>query len=294
MPASERSSTERNDRRYISATMALPLLEREHEADLARRWLTKRDEAALHELVGAHARLVVRIAVGFRASGLPVADLIQEGNIGLMEAAERFDPGRDVRFSTYATWWIVASIQNYMLRNSSIVRAATTPKQRRLFFSLRRLRGKLGLGFSGALSTDERRMLADKLGVTVGDVERMETHLARPDRSLNNTVGEDDSAEMQDFLADPAPNPEENEDRASRRRARSLWIGKALERLTPREREIIVTRFLDDDRKTTLAEIGDGFGVSKERIRQIESRALQKMHAALSEMVERPQDLLDA
>ncbi len=287
------SQSERSDRRYISATMEAPLLERNHEVKLAKRWLRKRDEKALHELVGAHARLVVRIAAGFRMSGLPLADLIQEGNIGLMEAAERFDPARDVRFSTYASWWIVASIQNYILRNSSIVRAATTPKQRRLFFNLRRLRGRLGGGYDGGLTTEERMTLARRFGVTLVEVERMEAHLTRPDQSLNLAIGNDESAEIQDFIADTAPTPEEIAERDSGIRARRDSLRKALDRLTPRERQIIVRRFLED-RKETLAEIGDTFGVSKERIRQIEARALAKLKTTLAVIVERPSDLVEA
>ncbi len=287
------SQSERSDRRYISATMEAPLLERGHEVSLAKRWLKKRDEKALHELVGAHARLVVRIAAGFRMSGLPLSDLIQEGNIGLMEAAERFDPTREVRFSTYASWWIVASIQNFILRNSSIVRAATTPKQRRLFFNLRRLRGRLGGGYDGGLTTEERMALARRFGVTLVEVERMEAHLTRPDQSLNLAIGNDESAEIQDFIADTAPNPEEIAEQNSGIRARKESLKRALDRLTPRERQIIVRRFLDD-RKETLAEIGDTFGVSKERIRQIEARALAKLKDTLAVMVERPSDLVEA
>jgi RNA polymerase sigma-32 factor len=272
--------------------MRAPLLEREVEADLARRWLNDRDEEALHELIEAHGRLVVRIAVGFKGSGLPVADLVQEGNIGLMEAAERFDPERNVRFSTYATWWIVAGIQNYILRNSSIVRAATTPKQRRLFFNLRRLRARHAARFDGRLSSDDREMIAERLGATVAEIERMEAHVARSDQSLNTPIGDDESIEQIDLLADHSPNPEEIEVSASGRRARSDWIDKALDGLSTREREIIAQRFLAE-RRITLAEIGENFGVSKERVRQIEGRALQKMHATLSEYIDRPDELFD-
>jgi RNA polymerase sigma-32 factor len=293
MAYSDTSQTERSNRRYISATMEAPVLERDYEAALARRWTDKHDEQAMHEIIEAHARLVVRIAAGFRSSGLPMADLIQEGNIGLMEAVERFDYEREVRFSTYASWWIVASIQNYILRNSSIVRAATTPKQRRLFFNLRRLRAQMASSYDGYLTTDERRAIANKLDVTVADVERMETHLSRPDQSLNAMIGVDeDGTEFQDLLADDAPTPEELASRDSGRRTRRAWIEDALDRLTPRERRIIVSRFLED-RKITLAEIGEEFGVSKERIRQIESRALQKMQASMSEMDGVPSDLFE-
>ena len=287
------AATERSNRRYISATMEAPLLERDHEADVARRWLEKRDTAALHELIESHARLVVRIAAGFRSSGLPLADLVQEGNIGLMEAADRFDPERNVRFSTYASWWIVAAIQNYILRNASIVRAATTPKQRRLFFNLRRLRARNGASFDGRLSEADRVRLAEQLDVTVADVEKMEAHLARPDQSLNATIGQEDSLEQQDLLADNGPTPEDIVIDVNRIEARSSYIKQALAKLSPRERDIIASRYLDD-RRTTLAEIGEEYGVSKERIRQIEGRALQKLHAVLSEIVDRPEELLES
>jgi len=293
MASSNNARTGQSDRRYIAATMRAPLLEREVEADLARRWLNDQDEDALHELIEAHGRLVVRIAVGFKGSGLPVADLVQEGNIGLMEAAKRFDPERNVRFSTYATWWIVAGIQNYILRNSSIVRAATTPKQRRLFFNLRRLRARHAARFDGRLSADDRELIAERLGATVVEIERMEAHIARSDQSLNTPIGDDDGIEQIDLLADFSPNPEDIETSASGRRARSDWIDKALDRLSTREREIIAQRFLAE-RRITLAEIGENFGVSKERVRQIEGRALQKMHATLSEFIDRPDELFDS
>lgn len=286
-------SSERSDRRYINRTMEAPLLEREHEKDLARRWLDKKDEAALHELIEAHGRLVVRIAAGFRASGLPMADLIQEGNIGLMEAADRFDTERDVRFSTYASWWIVASIQNHILRNSSIVRAATTPKQRRLFFNLRRLKAKMSTSYDGSLTTDERAAIADKLDVAPEDVEKMEAHLTRPDQSLNAMVGVDEGAELQELMPDDGPSPEDLAADDSARRTQRAWIVEALDRLTERERQIITSRFLED-RKITLAEIGEQFGVSKERIRQIEARALEKMRHTLGDIQARPADALTA
>ena len=277
---------------YIQTVNRFPILSQAEEVSLAQRFREQGDLEAARKLVLSHLRVVVAIARNYTGYGLPQADLIQEGNIGLMEAAERFDPTRDVRFSTYASWWIVASIQNYILRNSSIVRAATTPRQRRLFFNLRRLRGRVGSGYDGGLSTDERQALAKRLGVTVAEVERMETHLARPDQSLNTAIGSDESAEIQDFLADTAPTPEEVAEDESGRRARTDWIQQALGQLSPRERKIVERRFLDDDHKETLADIGDSFGVSKERIRQIEARALQKMKEALTKLADRPEDLV--
>ena len=293
MTFTQASQIDTGDRRYVAGAMEVPLLERDREVELSRSWLNQRNERALHELVGAHRRLVVRIAMGFRSSGLPLGDLIQEGNIGLIEAADRFDPAREVRFSTYASWWITAAIQNFILRNSSIVRAAAGLKQRRLFFNLRRLRRRIGAGRDGGLSIDERLELAKRLGVTLLDVEHMERHVARPDQSLNVAIGSDESAEIQDFLADTAPTPDEVAEDESRQRARSQWIGQALERLSPRERRIVDLRYLAET-KANLSDIGRQLGISKERVRQIEVRALEKLKGALTELVDRPEDLAEA
>ncbi len=271
---------DRNDRRYISQAMDAPLLEREHEVDLARRWRDERDQKALHEIITSHIRLVVRIAGRFRGYGLPLNDLIQEGNVGLMEAANRFDPEREVRFSTYATWWIMAAIQEYIVRNASIVRIGTTPAQKSLFFNLRRLRAKLGGATATSMTDEQRQSIAQALGVPLAAVERMEAHLSRPDRSLNASIGDEDTDELQDFLADDGPSPEEVVTDRHDRSVRSRWLNEALDSLTPRERQIIAARFLGDGR-TTLAEIGASFGVTKERIRQIEGKALDKLRVAL-------------
>lgn len=281
MALSNAAYPDRQDRRYIAAAMEAPLLERAHEADLARRWRDKRDEKALHEIIEAHIRLVIRIAGKFRGYGLPLADLIQEGNTGLMEAANRFDPERDVRFSTYATWWIMAAIQEYIVRNSSIVRIGTTPAQKSLFFNLRRLRARIGASPVGGLTDEQRTTIARELGVPIEAVERMEAHMSRPDRSLNATVGDDDGDELQDFLPDDGPSPEEIVGTRHDDAVRQDRLQKALDTLTPRERQIIARRFLEDDGRTTLAEIGATFGVTKERIRQIEGKALDKLRDAL-------------
>ena len=279
-------------RRYIASTMRAPLLEREQEADLARRWRDDHDEHALHELVTAYARYVVRIAAGFRGYGLPLGDLVQEGNIGLMEAAARFDPEREVRFSTYASWWIRASIQDHILRNSSIVRIATTASQKTLFFNLRRLRAKLAETGDGTMTDADRRKIATDLSVPVAAVERMEAHLARPDRSLNAVLAEGENDQFQDFLADDRPNPEENVTRTHDGDIRRKRLRDALASLTEREQTIIAQRFLDDDKKT-LAEIGDDFGLTKERIRQIEARALSKLRVKMQANPEQALELLE-
>lgn len=275
---------DRNDRRYIAAVMDAPMLERDHEASLARRWRDKGDETALHEIINAHIRLVVKVAARFKGYGLPLADLIQEGNIGLLEAARRFDPDREVRFSTYATWWILAAIQEYLVRNASIVRIGTTPAQKALFFNLRRLRAKVKDNNSGPLTEEERDLIADELRVPRSAVERMEALLSGPDRSLNATVGEDETDELVNFLPDEGPTPEDIVIETHDQGARKGWLNEAINGLTPREKQIIIRRFLSDDR-STLAEIGDSFGVTKERIRQIESKALSKLRAALNDRI---------
>ena len=264
------SYPDRGDRRYISTVMDAPILEREHEADLARRWREGGDERALGELITAHIRLVVRIASKFRGYGLPVGDLIQEGNVGLLEAANRFDVERQVRFSTYATWWILAAIQEYVVRNASIVRIGTTPSQKSLFFNLRRLRAKLTDNARATMTDEERGRIARELGVSPA-----------ADRSLNASISGDDGDEMQDFLADDSPTPEDIVRERHDFAARAAWLREAMEDLTPREQQVIARRFLKDG-KSTLAEIGESFGVTKERIRQIEGKALAKLRTILA------------
>jgi len=275
---------DKNDRRYISAAMDAPMLEREYEVELARRWRDEEDADALHEIIEAHIRLVVRIASKFKGYSLPISDLIQEGNRGLLEAANRFDPDRNVRYSTYATWWILAAMQEYIVRNSSIVRIGTTPAQKSLFFNLRKLRAKLTDNLAAQMTEEEREMIAAELGVPLAAVERMESHFSRPDQSLNATVGESDSDEFVDLLSDDSPTPEAIVGDLIDSETRTKWIADAMEHLTQREREVITRRFLKDD-KITLAEIGESFGVTKERIRQIEGKALSKLRDALQDKV---------
>ena len=275
---------DKNDRRYISAAMDAPMLEREYEVALARRWRDEEDADALHEIIEAHIRLVVRIASKFKGYGLPIGDLIQEGNRGLLEAANRFDPDRNVRYSTYATWWILAAMQEYIVRNSSIVRIGTTPAQKSLFFNLRKLRAKLTDNLAARMTEEERELIALELRVPLAAVERMESHFSRPDQSLNATVGESDSNEFVDLLSDESPTPEAIVGDLIDSETRAKWIADAMEHLTQREREVITRRFLKDD-KITLAEIGETFGVTKERIRQIEGKALSKLREALQDKV---------
>ena len=226
---------------FVRAAMAAPFLERGDEHALAVRWKSGRDEQALHELAEAHMRLVIALAVKFRHYGLPVADLIQEGHVGLLEAAARFDPEREVRFSTYATWWIRASMQDYILRNWSIVRGGTSSTQKALFFNLRRLRAKLSVG-GEPTSTPSDRM---------------------------------------DFLVDGQPLPDEAVGLEIDTLRRVEWLKEAMTKLSAREHNILCERRLSED-TVTLEALGARLGISKERVRQIENRAMEKLRAALA------------
>jgi len=273
-------ATQRANRRYIKHAMGVPLLDQERELELARAWRDRHDETALHELTMAYMRLVISMATRFRNYGLPMGDLIQEGNIGLMQAAARFDPDRDVRFSTYANWWIRSSMQDYILRNWSIVRTGTTAAQKSLFFNLRRLRALISDEMNAQLSPGGRRRIARQLGVQESDVETMEARLSASDRSLNAAFAADGDGEWQDLLADERAMPEEEVMAARDSERRSHWINRALEHLNERELMIIRERRLQDE-SVTLETLGHRLGISKERVRQIEHQALKKLKRAL-------------
>lgn len=260
--------------------MKAPLLEPAHEASLARRWREANDEAALHELTTAYMRLVISMAGKFRHYGLPLSDLVSEGNVGLMQAAARFEPEREVRFSTYASWWIRSSIQDYVLRNWSIVRTGTTSAQKSLFFNLRRLRARIADLGEGMMTPENREWVAGHLGVPLRDVEAMSARLSAGDRSLNAPMGPESDAEWQDLLADEAPEPEEVVMRARDAQRRRAWIAQAMESLNARETYIITRRRLEEE-TMTLEALGEELGVSKERVRQIEAHALQKLRRSL-------------
>jgi len=284
-------ATQRANMSYIKASMKEAYLSREDEQDLARRWRDDDDEQALHLLVRAYTRLVVSTAVKFRNYGLPVGDLIQEGNIGLMQAAARFDPDREVRFSTYATWWIRSAIQDYVLRNWSIVRTGTTAAQKSLFFNLRRLRARIADGPGGRLTDEGRHEISRELKVGIGDVETMEARLTGSDHSLNATMSDMSDDPWQDMLADERPTPDQVVTCMRDSETRSNWLAAALDELSDREQVIIQERRLVDD-GATLEELGRKLGVSKERVRQLESRALSKLKQAILKRTERPNDLL--
>ena len=280
--------TQRANLRYIRASMREPLLERETEFELARRWRESGDEDALHKLVRAYTRLVVSTASRFRNYGLPVGDLVQEGNIGLLQAAAKFDPEREVRFSTYASWWIRSAIQDYILRNWSIVRTGTTAAQKSLFFNLRRLRAQIDDTDDGVMTQKNMTWVSGHLGVPMRDVEAMASRLSASDRSLNAPLAADGDGQWQDLIADESAIPE---DQVMARRdgdRRKEWIADALKALNERETHIIRQRRLCEE-SVTLESIGQELGISKERVRQIEHQALGKLRKALVRIVGDPE-----
>ncbi len=283
--------TQRANLAFIKNTMKEPLLARDNEFELARRWREEGDEVSLHSLVRAYMRLVVSTASRFRNYGLPTGDLVQEGNVGLMQAAARFEPEREIRFSTYASWWIRSAMQDYVLRNWSIVRTGTTAAQKSLFFNLRRLRARIDDTAGARLSREGRETIADQLKVSVRDVESMEIRLSTFDQSLNSPISDSSDDDWQDFLADSRPSPEEVAIAMRDSETRSRWLGEALRELNPREQKIIQRRRLRED-GATLEELGRELGVSKERVRQLEHRALLKIKDSISRRVESPRDLL--
>ncbi len=261
--------------------MNAPYLDREEELRLATRWRYERDEAALHRLTAAHMRLVLAMASKFRRYGLSASDLIQEGHVGLLEAANRFEPEREVRFSTYAAWWIRAAIQDYVLRNWSIVRGGTSSAQKALFFNLRRLRARLAQEKSDLGEAGISAEIAATLGVSVADVELMTARLSGSDSSLNVPLYEGESGgERQDQLVADIPDTDETVGHRIDDERRNRWLHEALHILDERELRIVRERRLDDAGET-LETLGRRLGISKERVRQIEARALEKLRSAL-------------
>ncbi|MGL5362699.1 MAG: RNA polymerase factor sigma-32 [Bosea sp. (in: a-proteobacteria)] len=270
-------------RNFMRTAMTAPFLEREAEHQLALRWKDHGDENAMHQLASSHMRLVIAIAARFRHYGLAMADLIQEGHVGLLEAAARFDPHREVRFSTYATWWIRASIQDFVLRNWSIVRGGTSSAQKALFFNLRRLRARLTRGGQERMNSAVYSQIAQAIGVSVADVATMDVRLSGGDSSLNAPVMDDgtgQSAERMDFIPDTSPLQDEAVGEAIDSDRRVHWLRTALKVLSERELKIVRERRLNEE-SATLESLGERLGISKERVRQIENRALEKLKHAL-------------
>ena len=256
------------------------MLTPEREQALARAWKDRGDRAALRDLVGSHLRLAIKIARGYQGYGLPIADLIAEGNVGLMQAAQKFDPDRGFRFATYAMWWIRAAIQEYILHSNSIVKMGTTAAQKKLFFNLRQMKGRLEQHEAGDLPPEAVATIATALGVPANDVVEMNRRMSGGDLSLNATVMEDGEMEWQDRLVDDSPTQDLLLADADERAKRQTLLKGALAQLNEREREIVRERRLRDE-PLTLEELSGRFHVSRERIRQLEVRAVEKLRKAM-------------
>jgi RNA polymerase sigma-32 factor len=270
--------------RYLEEIRRFPMLEPQEEYMLAKRWREHGDRDAAHKLVTSHLRLVAKIAMGYRGYGLPISEVISEGNVGLMQAVKRFEPEKGFRLATYAMWWIKAAIQEYILRSWSLVKMGTTANQKKLFFNLRKAKSKISALEEGDLHPEQVKLIAKRLGVTEQDVVDMNRRLGG-DVSLNAPIREDgDSGEWQDWLIDEIPDQEarlaESEEADNRRKA----LGDALSVLNERERRIFEARRLADD-PITLEDLAAEFGVSRERVRQIEVRAFEKVQRAVKSRV---------
>ncbi len=278
---------EGNLSRYLQEIRKFPMLTPEEELQLAKRWKEQGDERAAHKLVTSHLRLVAKIAMGYRGYGLPVGELISEGNVGMMQAVKRFDPDRGFRLATYAMWWIRAAIQEYILHSWSLVKMGTTAAQKKLFFNLRRLKAQMSALDEGDLKSEQVEKIAKALQVPEGDVISMNRRLASPDHSLNAPVRADSEGEWQDWLVDDAETQEselaDREDLTNRR----MLLGEALKGLNERERHILIERRLKDE-PTTLEELSQQYNISRERVRQIEVRAFEKLQKSMrTQIVER-------
>ncbi len=265
---------------YLRQVWKFPMLSVDEEYMLARRYHEHDDTDAAHKLVTSHLRLVAKIAFGYRGYGLPVADLVAEGNTGLMRAVQKFDPERGFRLSTYAMWWIKAAVTEYILHSWSMVKLGTMAAQKKLFFSLRKAKKQLNIYDNGELSPEQADAVAEKLGVTDKEALEMNRRLAARDFSLNTPMPKDEGMEYLDTLSSDAPSPESIVADAEERVLHNDMLKSAMGELPEREREIIEARFLSDD-PITLEKLGERFGVSRERVRQLEARAFKKIQESV-------------
>ena len=275
-------SPDNNLARYLEHIKKFPMLEAEEEYTLAKDWLEKNDTKAAHKLVTSHLRLVAKIAMGYRGYGLPVADLIAEGNIGMMHAVKKFDPEKGFRLATYAMWWIKAAIQEFVLRSWSQVKIGTTASQKKLFFNLRKIKGKINALEDGDLSNKQVSYIAKSLDVSEDEVVTMNRRMLGGDHSLNSQVSRHDGeeAEWQDMLADHRENQEIEYENFQEKNIRNKMMQQALDLLKPREKDIIIKRRLIEPPKT-LEDLSQEYKVSRERVRQIEGRAFEKLQEAM-------------
>ncbi len=275
---------EGNLSRYLQEIRKFPMLGPEEEYVLAKRYREHNDTPAANKLVTSHLRLVAKIAMGYRGYGLPMGELISEGNVGMMQAVKRFDPDRGFRLATYAMWWIRAAIQEYILHSWSLVKMGTTAAQKKLFFNLRKLKGQMQAIEEGDLSPENVRKIAEELDVTEADVVSMNRRLSSPDHSLNAPVRTDGEGEWQDWLVDERDDQEtELAEREEMGRRRKL-LSQALKSLNDRERHILTQRRLKDE-PVTLEDLSQQYGISRERVRQIEVRAFEKLQKSMKNAV---------
>jgi RNA polymerase sigma-32 factor len=278
-------SPEGNLSRYLREIRNFPMLEKEEEYILAKRWREHGDSDAAHRLVTSHLRLVAKIAMGYRGYGLPLGELISEGNVGMMQAVKRFDPERGFRLATYAMWWIRASIQEYILHSWSLVKIGTTAAQKKLFFNLRKIKGQMKAIEDGDLPPEKVKQIAERLDVTEDDVVTMNRRLAAHDHSLNAPIRSDsDGGEWQDWLADESDSQETVMGEHEEYQQRHQLLTSAMGNLTERERHILTERRLKDD-PSTLEDLSQQYGISRERVRQIEARAFEKLQKAMKNAV---------
>ena len=280
LPALGRLDPQSNLSRYLSEIRKFPVLEAQEEFMLAKNWTEREDTEAAHKLVTSHLRLVAKIAMGYRGYGLPLGELISEGNVGLMQAVKRFDPDKGFRLSTYAMWWIKASIQEYILRTWSLVKIGTTAAQKKLFFNLRKLKGQLQAIDDGDLSPENIKKISENLNVPEAEVVSMNRRLSGPDNSLNAPLKVEGDGEWQDWLVDESANQEEVLGEQEELDGRRKLLEQSLANLNERERHIFVERRLTENPKT-LEELSEVYSISRERVRQIEVRTFEKVQKAM-------------
>jgi RNA polymerase sigma-32 factor len=273
--------------RYLTEIRKFPLLSAEDEYMFAKRWREHGDPEAARRLVTSHLRLVAKIAMGYRGYGLPVSEIVSEGNVGLMQAVKRFEPDKGFRLATYAMWWIRASIQEYVLRSWSMVKMGTTAAQKKLFFNLRKAKTNIGAIEEGDLTPANTAKLADQLGVTETEVTEMNRRLSGPDASLNAPLRAESESEWQDWLADETADQETRLAEREEMGERHTLLMDAMKHLTERERDIIQARRLQEE-PATLEELSQKYGVSRERVRQIEVRAFEKLQSGMKAAMQTP------
>jgi RNA polymerase sigma-32 factor len=279
------ASGEAGLQRYLQDIRQFPMLQPDEEYMLAKRWKEHADAKAAQKLITSHLRLVAKIAMGYRGYGLPIGEVISEGNVGLMQAVKKFEPDKGFRLATYAMWWIKASIQEFVLRSWSLVKMGTTANQKKLFFNLRKVKSQIEALEDGDLRPDQVELIAKKLGVTKEDVISMNRRLGG-DTSLNAHLRDDSEGEWQDWLVDESDNQEEMLAQSEEASMRHGLLQEAMEKLTDRERRVFEARRLQDD-PVTLEDLSQEFGVSRERIRQIEVRAFDKVQKAVKNASQR-------